>query len=190
MRISLLIEKHIIRECLENNRHAQRMVYQRLLPYLTGVCKRYLRNNTDIQDALQESFVNVFKSIESYDASKSEFHTWATRITINCSLKLNARHYKFESEQLPEDSPQLSRIPCVIEKMDNEELLNYLQKMPEAYLTVFNLNIVDGYSHKEISEILGIHESLSRKRLSRAKTWIRERLTREGEVINQEKSRI
>jgi RNA polymerase sigma-70 factor (ECF subfamily) len=143
-----------------------------------------------MQDALQESFVNVFRSIEQYDASKAEFHTWATRITINCALKLNKQMYRVESEELEESAQQLSHIPCVLEQMDDSELMIYLQRMPVDFLTVFSLHLVVGYSHKEISELLGIHESLSRKRLSRAKAWMRERLTEDGVPVSAMKNRI
>jgi RNA polymerase sigma-70 factor (ECF subfamily) len=151
---------------------------------------RYLRNTSDLHDALQDSFVNIFKSLEQYDPAKSEFHTWATRICINCALKKNKVMYKIETDELPESSKQISHIPCVMEQMNDSELLSFLEKMPKDYLTVFNLYMVDGYSHREISDLVGIHENLSRQRLSRARAWVKERLTAEGELVSAMKNRI
>lgn len=141
-----------------------------------------MRNNRDVQDALQESFVQIFKSIKQYDSARSAFHTWATRITINCSLKLNQRLYKIDSQPIEEGHGALSHIPCVLSRLNDETLIEFIKQMPEQWFVVFNLNAVDGYSHKEISDILGIHESLSRQRLSRARKWIKERMTEGGEL--------
>ena len=184
------VDKRLISRCVKQERKAQKALYQLLLPYLTGVCKRYLRNPSDLHDALQDSFVNVFRAVETYDESKAEFHTWATRITINCTLKLNQRLYKVETNELIEESALISHIPCVLDQLNDEDLLAYLKRMPASFLEVFNLHLVDGYSHKEIADMLDIHESLSRQRLSRAKKWVKERMTEQGEEIERIENRI
>lgn len=177
------IDQNLILGCISQERVAQKQLYELLLPYLAVVCRRYLINEEDVNDALQESFINLFRFIASYDDSRSEFKTWAVRITINCSIKLNKRLPTLEMNGYDEVEWEDSHIPCVLDKLSNEDLIEVLRKMPREYFEVFNLNIIDGYSHREISELLGIHEDLSRQRLARARKCVSSRITEEGEAI-------
>ena len=137
--------------------------------------KRYLRNDAELKDVLQDSFVHIFKNLVQFDVQKSSFKTWATQITINNCLKYNARNHRTGTVELIVNLHDKSIEPNAIKTLTNDELVAWLKKMPFQYFEVFNLYIIDGYSHDEIAKMLGISSVLSRKRLSRAKEWLKKR---------------
>jgi len=147
-----------------------------LLPYLNVICQRYLNNQSERSDVLQETFISLFKNLHQFDVNKASFKTWATRIAINYCLKNNERGKRNTTQELivPLHEPKLN--PSVLQKLSNEELLLWMKKMPENYYAVFNLFVADGFNHQEIAELLKISESLSRQRLSRAKAWLKDKM--------------
>lgn len=167
----MVISKDLIQACKRKERVAQQQLYSILLPYLNLICKRYLINTSDTKDALQEAFIKIFSNINQFDSNRGQMKTWAIKITINCALKYNKKMYRFPTKELDVNEEQASD-PEILAKLSNDDLLNLVKKMPKNYFVVFNLHVIDGFSHKEISEILGIEESLSRKRLSRARGWL------------------
>lgn len=165
--------EEVISECKQNNRLSQKKLFSLLLPDLNGLGRRYIYNPNEVQDVLQEAFLAIFRNIHQYDPGKGAFKTWASRIMINCCLKHNERSLKYR--QLNEQNFRERSIdPSVYNKMNAEELLENLKKMPAIYFPVFNLFVIDGYSHKEIASILNIDEASSRQRLSRARKWIKD----------------
>lgn len=162
--------------CLSNNRNAQKQLYDILLPYLNVICLRYLRNSSELSDVLQESFISIFKNLHQYDPGKASFKTWATKVTINNCLKNNDKRKQRATEELVISLHDPKVAPEAIKNISNKELLAWFKKMPESYYAVFNLYVIDGFSHQEISELLKIEESLSRKRLSRSRAWLKEKL--------------
>ena len=170
------IPKHIIDGCIANEKAVQKKLYDLLLPLLSSVCCRYLKNRSDLNDALQESFINIFNKIDQFDADRGSLKSWAVKIAVNCSIKLNARMYKLETVDYANTEGHQVAEAKVFEQLDDEDLLQLIQKMPAQYLNVFNMYVIDDFSHKEIASALSITESLSRKRLSRARNWINENL--------------
>lgn len=166
------VNKKLIEQCKRGNQLKQKELYFMLLPYLRAVCSRYLRNTDLIKDVLQESFIDIFKNLEKYDSQKGAFHKWAVRITINATLKYNQRVNLGKQEEFLVDKHDIIQPSQALEKISDETLLNILKQMPKGNFEVFNLYVIDGYSHKEIARILNISESLSRKKLSRAKSWL------------------
>lgn len=170
------INIELIALCTSNNRAAQKELYDILLPYLNVTCQRYLNNQSDRSDVLQETFISLFKNLHQFDINKAGFQTWAARIAINCCLKSNEKSKRKATEKLIISIHEPHVSPEVLSTLTNEELLLWFKKMPENYYAVFNLFIVDGFSHREISEILNIDEALSRKRLARSKAWLKDKL--------------
>ncbi len=169
------VKKECILGCLKGEHNAQRELYDLLIPYLNAICGRYLKDTSHRQDILQEAFILIFNKIEQFDDQKGEFHSWTSRILINLSIKHNrsskARFYsQIETEK---NSPIVS--PEVLDQLSNEELVRFLRTMPPKYYEVFNLFIIDGFTHEEIAEMLQIKVSLSRKRLARARVWLQEK---------------
>jgi len=167
------INVNIIAGCKNKDQASQKALYSFLLPYLKPIASRYLRNNQFVLDVLQESFVRIFLDIDQYDSNKGDINSWATKIVINKSINYNNRiiglhTFEIENDEIVEMPNDLSE-----ENHDKESLLKILNKMPRGYFEVFNLYVIDGYDHQEIASILGISAELSRKKLSRARAWLK-----------------
>lgn len=174
MNVEINIE--LIAKCLANNRESQRRLYDTLLPHLNIICRRYLANESNLKDVLQETFVNIFRNLNQFDIQKATFKTWSTKIAINSCLKNNIKNKRNYTEELIINLHEPKALPEAIENLTNEELIQWLKQMPKQYFEVFNMYVIDGFSHPEIAEILGIEESLSRKRLSRSRAWLKKKL--------------
>lgn len=166
--------------CRKGDRNAQRAAFDALLPLLRGVIRRYTRSETNVQDILQEAFIRIFQNMNQFDESKGAFKSWSTRIAINMAInegKKRARHQGVDQEvHVPVE-------PSIMQDMALEDLVNTLKAMPEEQHLVLNLHLVDGYSHKEISDMIGITSEMSRQRLTRARKWIRDRFEWSGEEL-------
>ncbi len=166
------INKETIQKCKDCNPQAQKTVYETLLPYLNSLCKRYLPYSSNRNDALQEAFINIFTKIDQFDIRRGEFKSWSTKIAINACLRYTQKITFRKEIELSATEYQIPISPEIISRLTNAEILKILSKMPIEYFQVFNLFIVDGFSHDEIAEMLNIKSSLSRKRLARAREWI------------------
>lgn len=166
------IEIDLIQRCISNERSAQRQLYDRVLPYLTTIASRYLHDRSFLKDVLQEAFIDLFKNMEKYDPGIASFKTWAVRILINQCLKAN--RIKSNVKYLDSAIAELpTRVDAgILEQLEDEVLLRFLKTMPVDLYAVFNLHVLDGFSHKEVADILDISEQVSRKRLSRARIWL------------------
>lgn len=173
------IDQRLIANCIANQRAAQRRLYELTVPYFTVIARRYLRNPEDLKDTLQDSYLNIFHKLEQFDPARAGFKTWATRVLINNCLKRNTSGQKNATEELIVERNQKSTSPGVIEKLSTDELIVWLKRMPEAYYAVFSLNVIDGFSHPEIAGMLNIDAALSRKRLSRARAWLKQEMVRD-----------
>jgi len=169
------ITKEIIQKCKNYNPKAQRRVYEMLLPYLNSICKRYLPYASNRNDALQEAFINIFTKIDQFDLKRGAFKSWSAKIAINVCLQHSQKSTSRKEIELSATEYQIPINSNVISRITNEEVLKILSKMQLEYFQVFNLYVVDGFSHDEIGKMLDIKTSLSRKRLERAREWIAQR---------------
>ena len=167
------IDDHLIKSCIGQDRIAQKQLYELLLPYLRAVANRYLRDTSYIKDVLQTSFVKVFQNLEKYDPDKAPLNKWAAKIVVNSCFNYNDRVIGIPKEEFNVDQHELVDKPEIIQDLSDEYLLFILKQMPKGYFEVFNLFVIDGYKHDEIAKMLKITEVLSRKRLSRAKAWLK-----------------
>ncbi len=168
------IDRDLISACKAQNRAAQKKLYLALLPYLRAVARRYLRDVSYEKDALQETFVKLFRSLEKYDPAKAPLKSWAARMTINTCLNYNERVIGLPAEEI-ENVPRegTEEVGTYTEKITDETMLDALRAMPAGYAEIFNLFVIDEYNHREIAEMLQISEAVSRQKLSRAKNWLR-----------------
>ena len=142
---------------------------------LLTVARRYMPDQMYAEDILQESFIKAFDHIESFDEDKGSLSSWLRKIVINTSLKkLNKKC--FTQELYPEKQYDIKLHPSVYEKLDAEDLMILIDRLPDGYKQVFNLYVIEGFSHKEISELIGIKEVSSRSNLSRAKEILRTKI--------------
>lgn len=167
----------LIRGCQKQNRDSQTELFRLFLPYVTSICKRYLHNESLLQDAVQEVFLLIFKNIgTSFKQEKGSIKPWIRKIAINSSLKFNQRYKDFEELTQQEYEKSNFVIAEISAKTSDQEILLLLQSIPPSYREVFNLFAIDGYSHQEIAQLLGISIESSRKKLQRARATLREQL--------------
>jgi len=150
------------------------------LPYCISICKRYGVLDADLKDQIQIIFSSTFNSLEKFNSSKASFKTWFTRICINKVIEQRRRkNSNWNQVEFDEtESPlQFDNSLEINEKIDRQYILEALKQMPAKYQSVFNLFIIDGFTHKEISKKLSISEGSSRIILKRARGWAQQTLT-------------
>lgn len=161
-------ESDLIKGCLEGDRRAQEYLYQRFSPKMYGVCLRYAGKAEDAQDILQDGFVKVFKNLHMYRGDGS-FEGWVRRIFVNTAIE----HYRRQVNLYPvtENHENLleTKELSAFDSLSVKDLMQIIQQLSPGYRTVFNLYVVEGYSHKEIAEMTGISEGTSKSQLARAK---------------------
>jgi RNA polymerase sigma-70 factor (ECF subfamily) len=169
-------ESDIINGCLNGDNAAHKFLYDRYKRKLMGISSRYCSSREQAQDVMQESFIIIFTSIHKF-TGKGSFEGWISRIVINTAIKMNRKwEFRRSSAEIETmDMPDIALDP--LQKIQHEELLLLVQKLPTGYRTVFNMYVIDGFSHEEISDELGISVGTSRSQLSRAREtlakWIR-----------------
>ena len=166
-----MTQNEIIQGCKAGREAAYKELIEQHATKLMGLCVRYLRDRQKAEDAVQETFIQVFKSVHQID-EEGNLIGWMSRIAINNCLKeiKKSKRMVFTEETLHLEN--LPVMPEIDRKMKTEELLAILDNLPPAYRIVFNLHLVEGYSHKEISEMLDIQESASRTKLTRARKML------------------
>ncbi len=168
--------KKIIAEIKGGNQGSFRLLYNRFAPLFKGIAYRYVGSADESNDVIQEAFVKIYKNLNSY-SFKGSFEGWMKRIVVNCCLEYMAKRkkIKFESEALLVNTSS-SSWDLPISEMSVQEIVELINKLPDGYRTVFNLSVIEGYTHKEIGEQLGISESASRSQLTKAKGKLKELL--------------
>ena len=166
----------LIKKCKSQDINAQEQLYQLYAKKLFAVSLKYSRNYTEAEDNLQDAFITIFEKIAQYGGAGS-FEGWLKRITINTALQ------KYRKEQLFEIIDQAAlKAPDVEvdeESFSLEYLLKCIQELPNRYRLVFNLYVLDGYSHKEIAEALNISVGTSKSNLARARMVLKQRIEEE-----------
>jgi RNA polymerase sigma-70 factor (ECF subfamily) len=173
----------IIQGCKAGNRKCQDALVQKFAPGLLSLCSRYTADRELAKDALQECFINAFKYMNSYEG-KGSFEGWLRRIAVTSSLTLNKKYQKvYFVEESDADHFQNATVPDVYSEMGCEEIMILLKKLPESLYLVFNLYVVEGFVHAEISDLLGITESTSRAALSKARTRLVKLIKEQNEFM-------
>lgn len=165
-------ERELIRQIVQGNRIAMKRFYDDYSGYLTAVSARYISNEEDVKDVLQESFLKIFKAIRTFEyKGPGSLRAWSTRIVVNESLRHLKANEKMQFTTLAEDDlpdPAEDREPD-IDDIPTPVILEMIRALPPGYRTVFNLYVFEEKSHKEIASILHIAESSSASQLHRAK---------------------
>lgn len=165
--------EELIHKCKKGNRQAQEQLYRKYSRVLYGICLKYSRNKTEAEDNLHDSFLIIFDKIDQFKF-KGSFEGWIKRITVNTVLQkyrkeefLNVVSENTE-EEVEEDGPY--------PEIGLATLLRYIQELPNKYRITFNMYVLDGYSHKEISEHLGTSQGTSKSNLARARMILKEKI--------------
>ena len=163
----------LINDCKNNDRKAQEQLYKLYSPKLFAACLKYSRNYTEAQDNLQDGFILIFNKIEQY-SFKGSFDGWLKRVMINNVLQ-QYRTQTFLS-LVNEDIQEDCEIEIDDENISLDYLLKIIQELPDRYRLVFNLYVIDDYSHAEIAEMLSINIGTSKSNLSRARVILKEKI--------------
>lgn len=168
-------EKKLIQDCINEKNAAQKYLYEKYSPKMYYVCLRYARHASEAQDMLQDGFIKVFDNISSFKNNGS-FEGWIRRIIVNTALNY-CRKTSYKQEQLGIEDYQDKVVKSkAVSNLGEQELLALIQKLPDGYRMVFNLSVLEGYSHKEIAEMLDITESTSRSQLAKSRKWMQNEL--------------
>jgi RNA polymerase sigma factor (sigma-70 family) len=171
----------LVKGCIANNRSAQEDLYKLFYAEMLRLCNRYLKTEDLAMEALNTGFLKVFQNINSFDQGKGELHSWIKTIIVRTCIDLNRKELKFTLGKTDlAEVPEVFVSPAILEKLYAADLLKNIRLLPAATQLVFNLYVVDGYSHKEIAEQLNIGESTSRWHLTEAKKKLRELLNSQG----------
>jgi len=169
-------QQKLIRDCLKGKVQAQRALYDQYAESMLGICYRYTRSMRDAEDILQEGFLKVFLHLGQYK-QEGELGAWIRRIMVNTALNFLKRHRKYQEEMFFTEEylhPVTDDDPS--RRIEAKELADLVRQLPHGYQVIFNLYAIEGYSHVEIGEMLGISDGTSRSQYARARklliTWI------------------
>lgn len=169
--------RNIINGCLNGNRRDQELLYRRHAPKLYAVCLQYSGNDEEARDILQEGFIKIFENLNHYKYEGS-FEGWMRRIIVNTALeKFRSRHNLYRVDDI-DNIPELDSEPDSEDYsgLDAEDLMEIIRELPPKYRMVFNLFAIEGYSHKEIGEMVNISEGTSKSNLARARIILQRRV--------------
>ncbi|MGH2553988.1 MAG: RNA polymerase sigma factor [Chitinophagaceae bacterium] len=176
-------DNDLIKGCLSGNRRMQEELYRRFSPRMYAVCLRYAGNAEEAEDILQEGFIKIFKKLDSF-RSEGSFEGWVRRVFVNTAIE----HFRRKRYLMPvtekEENTIEGKYLSVMDDLAARDIMALVQNLSPGYRTVFNLYVVEGYTHKEIADMMGISEGTSKSQLSRAKVILQDMVR---QFIDQER---
>ena len=167
----------LVIECVKGNPRAQRMLFDRFSSKMLGVCLRYAKDSEQADDILQDGFVKVFTKLKDFKNAGS-LEGWIRRVMVNTALDQIRKNGKTLGDVSVEDVQyKIENNDHIAERLMAEDLLKLINSMPDGYKVVFNMFAIEGYTHNEIADTLGISESTSKSQYSRARAYLRERIS-------------
>lgn len=167
-------ERQLVKECIRQKPAAQEQLYRHFAPAMLGVCFRYTKSLEDAEDVLQEGFIKVFHYMADYKAT-GELGAWIRRIMVNTALNFLKKNKKYRTEMVFTDAPLhpvTDLNPQV--NLDAKELAGLIRQLPTGFQTIFNLYAIEGFTHAEIGQMLGISEGTSKSQYARARYLLME----------------
>jgi RNA polymerase sigma-70 factor (ECF subfamily) len=166
-------EGDLISGCIAGNRRMQEELYRRFSPRMYAVCLRYAGSSEEAEDILQEGFIKIFKKLDSF-RSEGSFEGWIRRIFVNTAIEHFRRKRYLQPVTEKEENTIEGKSVSILDELAEKDILDLVRQLSPGYRTVFNMYVVEGYTHKEIGDILGISEGTSKSQLSRAKVILQE----------------
>ncbi|HEY6503144.1 MAG TPA: sigma-70 family RNA polymerase sigma factor [Chitinophagaceae bacterium] len=166
-------ESDLIRGCIDGNRRMQEELYRRFSPRMYAVCLRYAGSSEEAEDILQEGFIKIFKKLDSF-RSEGSFEGWIRRVFVNTAIEHFRRKRYLQPVTEREENTIEGKGISVLDELAEKDILELVRQLSPGYRTVFNMYVVEGYTHKEIGDILGISEGTSKSQLSRAKVILQD----------------
>jgi len=174
-----MVSAELIQKCVLKISSAEKELFFSTAPLVQSICRRYASNSAEAQDFLQECFIQIFSKINSYDSTKGAFKPWMCKVSVNTILMILRKKKR---------SAQLVYVDFLPEKIEDESLLDsasldqivsVIQKLPIGFRTVFNLAVIENWTHEDIGKQLNIKASTSRSQLARAKAMIKQKLSQQ-----------
>ena len=178
-----IAESDLISGCMEGNRRMQEELYKRFSPRMYAVCLRYAGSSEEAEDILQEGFIKIFKKLDSFRGEGS-FEGWIRRIFVNTSIEHFRRKRYLQPVTEKEENTLEGNSLSALDGLAEKDILGLVRQLSPGYRTVFNMYVVEGYTHKEIGDMLGISEGTSKSQLSRAKVILQDMVR---QFIDQER---
>ena len=184
----MLEYKELIEACVKGDRLAQRNLYDIFSKRMYMVCVRYTKSQQEAEDVLQDSFIKVFKNLKGYRGD-SRLDYWIKRIVVNTALNSQRKKlYMYPMVDIDDVKNDYDHSKT-LSSFQMEELLNMIRELPTGCRTVFNLFAIEGYSHKEIAEMLEVSEGTSKSQFARARKLLKEKIAGEEKTERYEKFR-
>jgi RNA polymerase sigma factor (sigma-70 family) len=168
-------EADLIKGSLSGDRRMQERLYERYAPKMYSVCLRYASNSDDAQDLLQEGFIKVFKNLDKF-RHEGSFEGWVRRVFVNTCIEHFRRKVYVNSITENEEKTIEDASVSILDTLAERDIIELIRELSPGYRTVFNLYVIEGYSHREIGELLGISEGTSKSQLARAKVILQKKV--------------
>lgn len=165
----------MIKGCVRQNSICQRVLFEQYSGKFMSVCLRYANDTMEAEDMMQEGFIRIFNNIHQFKFEGS-FEGWMRRIVVNVALK-HLQKKKIPLTEITENRTNTPSLPAfAYDQLGVEELLKLINKLPDGYRMVFNLSVIEGYSHEEIAQMLNVQASTSRSQLVKARKMLQEQI--------------
>ena len=168
-------ESDIIEGCLKGERKAQQHLYERYSSKFFAIAIRYTKDREIAEDVMIESFMKIFEKLDQYE-SKGSFEGWMKRIIVTQSLLTLRNNKNLSMEVNMEEGSDFRNHQYELNSLEADDLMELIEELPTGYRTVFNLYAIEGYSHSEIADLLGISESTSKSQLNRARNLLKQKI--------------
>lgn len=167
-------EERWLRKALDGDNTAIEWIYRKHVRYLSALCSRYITEDEDIKDVLQESFIKIFTSLDSFKyRGEGALKAWMAKITLNETLKFVRNNSRLPIDSIDDKDMNIADGDSMeTEDIPTDVLHQFIRELPDGYRTVFNLYVIDDKSHKEIAQLLGIKENTSASQLHKAKSML------------------
>ncbi len=166
-----MTEYELIKGCIKQDAKCQRLLFEQMAGKMLSVCLRYANDSMEAEDMLQDGLVRVFNNIHQFKFEGS-FEGWVRRVVVNCALK-HLQKKRIQFSEIKENSNDGLRMESyAFSNLGEEDLMKLISQLPDGYRIVFNLNIIEGYTHEEIGQMLNIQASTSRSQLVKARKML------------------
>lgn len=171
-------EERWLRKALDGDNTAIKWIYRKHVRYLSALCSRYITEDEDIKDVLQESFIKIFTSLDSFKyRGEGALKAWMAKITLNETLKFVRNNSRLPIDSIDDKDMNIADGDSMeTEDIPTDVLHQFIRELPDGYRTVFNLYVIDDKSHKEIAQLLGIKENTSASQLHKAKSMLAQKI--------------
>lgn len=163
----------LLQSCIRNERSAQKELYKLYYSYGMSICLRYTNSKDEAAEVLNNAFMKLFKYLSKFDLNRP-FKPWFSKIVVNAAVD----HYQQQKKQLEAESldhaEEVSAQPSIIEGISYQEIIDMMQQLPPSYRTVFNLHVIEGYTHEEIAGMLGVSVGATKSNLFKARNRLKE----------------